>query len=418
MDWNSKAPSWEFTELEQETFSNLGTVNGSNNHFGDYNKTIREDFSVDLKLGQVGNSGNNELVDTTWKESGLPRHASSTSSPSGSTKRSRGSYNGSQAVSCLVDGCNADLSTCRDYHRRHKVCELHSKTPQVTIGGEKQRFCQQCSRFHSLEEFDEGKRSCRKRLDGHNRRRRKPQPEPFSRYGSLMSNYSGTQMLPFSSSLVYPSTAVVNPNWGGCVVKAEADSGLHNHHQQQLPFLDKHNMFLGPTSPNNSNANYKGGDGSSNKLFPILQGHSPGVSACHPLLLRTFPSLSQCNEVPRSKLFYDRLLTSTTSTTSSTTAQQIHNSDCALSLLSSPSPQAQTPEMGLGHNIMSHLSSSISMVGQHPTLQTNNHGSEPFMSSVLITNGSSGNADVHCSGMFSMGSDGHEPHQTLPSHWD
>lgn len=31
-------------------------------------------------------------------------------------------------------------------------------------------------RFHSLEEFDEGKRSCRKRLDGHNRRRRKPQP--------------------------------------------------------------------------------------------------------------------------------------------------------------------------------------------------------------------------------------------------
>ncbi|GJX39099.1 hyaluronan/mRNA-binding protein [Tanacetum coccineum] len=32
-----------------------------------------------------------------------------------------------------------------------------------------------CKRFHSLEEFDEGKRSCRKRLHGHNRRRRKPQ---------------------------------------------------------------------------------------------------------------------------------------------------------------------------------------------------------------------------------------------------
>jgi hypothetical protein len=30
-------------------------------------------------------------------------------------------------------------------------------------------------RFHMLSEFDEGKRSCRKRLDGHNRRRRKPQ---------------------------------------------------------------------------------------------------------------------------------------------------------------------------------------------------------------------------------------------------
>lgn len=31
------------------------------------------------------------------------------------------------------------------------------------------------SRFHLLEEFDEGKRSCRRRLAGHNRRRRKTQ---------------------------------------------------------------------------------------------------------------------------------------------------------------------------------------------------------------------------------------------------
>ncbi|KAJ7527214.1 hypothetical protein O6H91_16G042900 [Diphasiastrum complanatum] len=40
-----------------------------------------------------------------------------------------------------------------------------------------QRFCQQCSRFHPLQLFDEGKRSCRRRLDGHNRRRRKTQPD-------------------------------------------------------------------------------------------------------------------------------------------------------------------------------------------------------------------------------------------------
>lgn len=31
-------------------------------------------------------------------------------------------------------------------------------------------------RFHTLSEFDEGKRSCRRRLAGHNQRRRKPQP--------------------------------------------------------------------------------------------------------------------------------------------------------------------------------------------------------------------------------------------------
>ncbi|XP_057481510.1 teosinte glume architecture 1-like [Actinidia eriantha] len=55
----------------------------------------------------------------------------------------------------------------------------HSKTPVVVVGGKEQRFCQQCSSFQSLGEFDGEKRSCRKRLDGHNRRRRKLQPKPF-----------------------------------------------------------------------------------------------------------------------------------------------------------------------------------------------------------------------------------------------
>lgn len=78
---------------------------------------------------------------------------------------------------CQVDDCKRDLSNAKDYHRRHKVCELHSKTTKALVGQQMQRFCQQCSRFHPLSEFDEGKRSCRRRLAGHNRRRRKTQPE-------------------------------------------------------------------------------------------------------------------------------------------------------------------------------------------------------------------------------------------------
>ncbi|XXG46349.1 hypothetical protein AAC387_Pa02g1215 [Persea americana] len=81
---------------------------------------------------------------------------------------------------CQVDDCGADLSNAKDYHRRHKVCELHSKTTKALVGQQMQRFCQQCSRFHPLSEFDEGKRSCRRRLAGHNRRRRKTQPEDVS----------------------------------------------------------------------------------------------------------------------------------------------------------------------------------------------------------------------------------------------
>lgn len=79
---------------------------------------------------------------------------------------------------CQAEGCKADLSIAKHYHRRHKVCEYHSKASTVNISGNTQRFCQQCSRFHGLMEFDEGKRSCRKRLADHNRRRRKPQPAP------------------------------------------------------------------------------------------------------------------------------------------------------------------------------------------------------------------------------------------------
>ncbi|RAL54020.1 hypothetical protein DM860_004491 [Cuscuta australis] len=74
---------------------------------------------------------------------------------------------------CQAEGCNADLTLAKLYHRRHKVCEFHSKAAAVVSAGQSQRFCQQCSRFHLLTEFDNGKRSCRKRLADHNRRRRK-----------------------------------------------------------------------------------------------------------------------------------------------------------------------------------------------------------------------------------------------------
>jgi hypothetical protein len=43
----------------------------------------------------------------------------------------------------------------------------------ITREGKRQRFCQQCGRFHDLTSFDGDKRSCRARLQRHNARRRK-----------------------------------------------------------------------------------------------------------------------------------------------------------------------------------------------------------------------------------------------------
>ncbi|CAH9127242.1 unnamed protein product [Cuscuta epithymum] len=103
-----------------------------------------------------------------------------------------GSYNSPR---CQAEGCTADLTLAKHYHRRHKVCEFHSKAATVLAAGLTQRFCQQCSRFHVLTEFDNGKRSCRRRLADHNRRRRKiPQTnqENSTNNNQLLDNAAAT----------------------------------------------------------------------------------------------------------------------------------------------------------------------------------------------------------------------------------
>ncbi|KAE9461897.1 hypothetical protein C3L33_06214, partial [Rhododendron williamsianum] len=87
--------------------------------------------------------------------------------------RKGSSGGGSTQPSCQADNCSTDMTYAKPYHRRHKVCEFHAKVPVVVLAGLQQRFCQQCSRFHELSEFDDTKRSCRRRLAGHNERRRK-----------------------------------------------------------------------------------------------------------------------------------------------------------------------------------------------------------------------------------------------------
>ena len=64
-------------------------------------------------------------------------------------KRGRGFYGGVKAAAaarCQVEGCHVALLNAKEYHRRHKVCEMHSKAPKVVVLGLEQRFCQQCSR--------------------------------------------------------------------------------------------------------------------------------------------------------------------------------------------------------------------------------------------------------------------------------
>ncbi|XP_039069193.1 squamosa promoter-binding-like protein 7 [Hibiscus syriacus] len=100
---------------------------------------------------------------------------------------------------CLVEGCDVELVNAKEYHRRHKVCEMHSKAPKVVVLGLEQRFCQQCSRFHVVSEFDDSKRSCRRKLAGHNERRRKTAHDSSSK-NSAQDNKLMTGRFPYHLS--------------------------------------------------------------------------------------------------------------------------------------------------------------------------------------------------------------------------
>ncbi|PPD91757.1 hypothetical protein GOBAR_DD11296 [Gossypium barbadense] len=352
------------------------------------------------------------------------------SSSSASFKRARAPATGNQVPSCLVDGCTADLSKCRDYHRRHKVCEVHSKTPKVTIRGQEQRFCQQCSsstvkflthgfvyqivdgvhsfqvfpfpakfltstfpllftvylrtatappyphqilplrppfnptqspssnsssKFHSLVEFDEVKRSCRKRLDGHNRRRRKPQPDFMSvNSGRFPYNHQGTRYFPIGSSQMH--------SWMGGV-KVESDMKLIN-------FSGGNSLFPGFSSDNH----HKG-----EKHFSFLQttasSHPGSGSLCQPFL-----EASSSGDNSR-KMFSDEL-------------NQAIDSDRALSLLSSQ--PAETREIG-------------------------GMGGEPVGTSILDADGGGNNSHLQGHEMFQnehFGSSATGAHHTLSFSWE
>ena len=97
---------------------------------------------IDLKLGRLA-----DRIDTKDYRFSEEGSVLSSLGSSMSAKRARTTSLCSQTPLCQVHGCNMDLSSSKDYHKRHKVCDVHSKTPKVIVNGIEQRFCQQCSRL-------------------------------------------------------------------------------------------------------------------------------------------------------------------------------------------------------------------------------------------------------------------------------
>nr|AUO16094.1 SBP-box transcription factor [Betula luminifera] len=377
-DWRELELGWDSIELEEKEDSSFAGLVGSGGLGGQKNRG----FMVDLKLGRISDMEEERSAD------GLKDQGASTmvSSPSGPSKRTR-VLPGTQNVSCLVDGCKTDLNICREYHRRHRVCERHSKTPVVIVGGKEQRFCQQCSRFHSLGEFDEAKRSCRERLDGHNMRRRKSQPEPlYISSEKFLSNYKGPRILQFSSPQIYATTTLRSSRPG--IARSEAEAMIYNHHRR-LPITD------GDSPPNSFAFIYN----DENKLFSFLQENGPKggnrvaseASAYHPLANSIASSESGRgghNMLPPS---------------ASGGITQSIDVGCALYLLSSH--PSQTSARGLSHLVQSNVSHPIQSLdsGQQSNgaaQYSYSHGIKDKSSAGLVFVPDANETNIYCSGMF------------------
>ncbi|PIA63169.1 hypothetical protein AQUCO_00200889v1 [Aquilegia coerulea] len=207
---------------EESSLSFSSTVRDSNS---------RDSSLFDLKLGRLAD----------FQETHVSKEMTSLSSSVVSSvpeKRPRTNSLTYQIPVCQVHGCHMDLSSSKEYHRRHKVCEIHSKTAKVIVNGIEQRFCQQCS-------------SCRKRLAGHNERRRKPQLDSHSgRNGKLHLPYNGSRLvgtsLPMRTSLtsstMFPR-GIVHPvkhessNW--CSRVKLEDEEFYNHYSM-TPVINEH----------------------------------------------------------------------------------------------------------------------------------------------------------------------------------
>lgn len=337
---------------------------------------------------------------------------------SGSSKRTRPPVMGNLTVACSVDGCTADLSKCRDYHRRHRVCEQHSKTPKVTIGGHEQRFCQQCSRFHSLVEFDEGKRSCRKRLDGHNRRRRKPQPESFSiNSGRFFTTHQGTRYLTFGGSQIFPpcsSSASTITSTGRSIARNSPVNTRnpvlldYNSQSRQLNFMDDtQNSFT------HSFTCSTGASGQQQQHSSFSQGPSLGFSETttlgHPLV--DHPKCTSAND---QRKFYGGLHRPGVGAGSGSSSCSNHR---ALSLLSSPLP-SETPQTGVGWCVSQTqpFPSSPELQYHHGAqaqAQQGHHFSCSQQRCVLDSD-----ANFNCQEMFQNGPSSGGSHNMLSFSWD
>lgn len=200
--------------------------------------------------------------------------------------------------------------------------------------------------------------------------------------------------MPFTTSQVFPSTAVSSHGWSSAVSDGAGDPAALHNRNHQLNFLEKQSIFVEPSEHNNYKA--------APPLAGFLHG---GPTTCQPLL-RTINSLSENHDggggEERNRMIYERFRIG------------ISESDCALSLLSSP--QTQTD-----HEPPRNAAISLLPPLNHHHHHHHNGFENSESSSVGITNDDGNHVGaVNFPGIFGISSDngGNQSPSTLPFHWE
>ncbi|GAV66176.1 SBP domain-containing protein [Cephalotus follicularis] len=324
----------------------------------------RDSSLIDLKLGRFVDQRD---AQNSKVYRGTPVVSSSESSTP--PKRVRVAGLTLHSAYCQVYGCNKDLSSSKDYHKRHKVCDVHSKTAKVIVNGIEQRFCQQCSRFHLLAEFDDGKRSCRKRLAGHNERRRKPQVGTHSgRTGRLLQSHNGFAGSRFQGTTLSSTSFICQDILRSGLLHNEKYGTnewcrhIKGEEGTDYGFLS---AFPIPNEPLHSKSIFPSQD--FEKLLPPF--HNNGSNTSTNIFNENsfiYHDLGGLGSGPRS-LFQDTSAGSEdftlfdTASTIQGLSTSISESGCALSLLSSQSQNSSSHSSGI------HMSRPLVMPGTHTT---------------------------------------------------
>lgn len=306
---------------------------------------------IDLNLGRFGDPRDVQNCRRIPKSTSIVSPSKSSAPP----RRHRAGMN-SHTAYCQVYDCNKDLSSSKEYHKRHKVCEVHSRTAKVIVNGIEQRFCQQCSRFHLLAEFDDGKRSCRKRLAGHNERRRKPQVGLQSgRTGRLLHPYSGFSSSRFHET-VLPTTSFIcqdilqsglsHPDKYGAndwCKRVKIEDGTGFSPPSAIPITNAY-LHSKPLFPSNN----------SEKMFPTF--HEDGASTASGSIFNEsthrYPDVMGCRTSSSHSFLQDTSLGNDefAAFDAASTIQELSGitaSGCARSLLSSQSQNSSSHSSGI-----------------------------------------------------------------------